>query len=59
MKGKGACQHTKQVFVPSEDDPEVMAQVCRQCHAILAVVDPLDGEIESIGHSLGDPDEED
>jgi hypothetical protein len=46
------------MFVPSEDDPDVMAQICLQCDTILAVVDPLDGELEDIGHSLGDPDPE-
>lgn len=53
------CKHTSQMFVPSEDDPEIMAQFCLQCHTILAVVHPLDGELEDIGHSLGDPSEED
>jgi hypothetical protein len=53
------CEHRKQMFVPSEDDPEVMAQICLQCHEILAVAYPDDGELEAIGDSLGDPDEED
>jgi hypothetical protein len=47
------------MFVPKEDDPEVMAQLCLQCHEILSVVFPGDGELEDIGHSLGDPDPED
>lgn len=56
---KAPCKHTSQMFVPSEDNPEVMAQVCLQCHQILAVIVPDDGELEDIGHSLGDPDPED
>jgi hypothetical protein len=44
------------MFVPTEDDPDVMAQICLQCHEILAVVGPDDPELEEIGHSLGDPD---
>ncbi len=52
------CKHTTQVFVPSEDDPEVMAQICLNCHEVLAVVEPDDGELEDIGHSLGDPEED-
>jgi hypothetical protein len=40
--------------VPKEDDPNVMAMVCLDCHEILEVFGP--GDLEDEGHSLGDPD---
>ena len=53
------CRHRTVIFVPHEDDPDVMVQVCVNCSKVLSVATPYDGEIEDIGHSLGDPSEED
>lgn len=55
----GRCEHRRQVFIPHEDDPSVMVQVCVNCSKVLSIAAPGDAEIEAIGHSLGDPDEED
>jgi len=44
------------MFVPSEDDPDVMADVCLLCNTVLGVVIPGDPELEEIGDSLGDPE---
>jgi len=41
------------MFVPSEDDPDVMADVCLLCKTVLGVVTP-GAELEEIGDSLGD-----
>lgn len=52
-----ACPHTSRVFVPKEDDPDVMLDVCLQCGEIQGVSTPDD--LEELGASLGDPDEDD
>jgi hypothetical protein len=53
------CEHRSQIFVPHEDDPDVLVQMCLNCGSALGVTHPDDPELEDIGHSLGDPDEED
>ena len=52
------CRHRTVVFVPHEDDPAIMVQLCVNCSEVLGVAMPYDGEIEDIGDSLGDPSEE-
>ena len=50
-----ACPHDKLVSIPSEDDPQTMALVCRLCHKVVDVfrTDDLGAE----GDDLGDPSE--
>jgi hypothetical protein len=48
-----------QVFIPHEDDPEVVIRWCLECGQPVEIYTPDDGELEGIGHSLGDPSEED
>lgn len=53
-----ACPHRRLVYVPSETDPELLAEVCLDCHVVLGVSGPDDPELRAIGESLGDPDPE-
>ncbi len=52
------CDHRTRMFVPSEDDPELMADLCLKCHKVLGFSGPDDPELAEIGDGLGDPDPE-
>ena len=47
-----ACKHRRLVYVPLEDQPEILAEVCLDCHTTLDTSGPDDPELRAIGESL-------
>jgi hypothetical protein len=56
MAKKKACPHTSRMFVPHEDDPNTLVDLCLLCHRVMGTTGPGDPELEAIGDSLGDPE---
>ena len=55
-KKKKPCPHTTRMFIPREDDPSVLVDLCLLCDEIQGVTYTGDPELEEIGASLGDPE---
>jgi hypothetical protein len=53
------CQHRRRIFVPHQDDPRYLADICISCQSLMGWTGPGDPELELIGDSLGDPEGDD